>query len=333
MKSNKVYRVVRVLSCLTIIIFIFYLYLPAKENCIETMNTTVGSDHVDVLCVGSSHMGHGLNALQMYRDYGYASYEIWGGSQAPWQSYYYLKEACKYQTPSVVIIDVYKMVSDPNSYMDYQTVINLLDTPLSLNKIQTVMESVANSKLEILLRYPYIHDEYNTSDMRSIRKLYGKIDYSMGYMFENGICAEYDEIIDQNKKLDCEPIASKNEEYLIKMIEYCRQRGINPVLVNAPCPLIDEHDQKMFNYVRELVASYDVPLIDGNTILNDIGIDVNVDFCEGGHTNHSGVTKFTTYVAKYLYNNYDLPDRRGEAGFEPYEKGLEWLAECEHDYD
>ncbi len=61
----------------------FYLYLPPRENRIDRMNTTVERDHVDILCMGSSHMTSGLNPIQMYEDYGYATYIVAGGGQAP----------------------------------------------------------------------------------------------------------------------------------------------------------------------------------------------------------------------------------------------------------
>jgi hypothetical protein len=65
----------------------------------------VDKNTIDVLCVGSSHMGSGINPVQMWDDYGISAYSIWGGSQAVWFSYYYLLEALKNRNES----DVFKI--------------------------------------------------------------------------------------------------------------------------------------------------------------------------------------------------------------------------------
>ncbi len=53
------------------------------------------------------------------------------------------------------------------------------------------------------------------------------------------------------------------------------------------------------------------------------------DCCgDGGHLNHSGVTKLTLWLEKYIDEYYDLPDRRGDSAYKIYEEGVERLNEC-----
>lgn len=337
MSSKRVFRVVRIVICVGTICIGLYMYLPPHENRIETMNKTVGEQHVDVLCIGSSHMFCGLNPIQMYDDYGYASYIVACGSQAPWQSYCYIKEIDKTQDPSIIILDVYMMgANNEDEYEDYQTVNNLLDIPLSFNKISAVYESVANSKLDIILRFPYIHDDYAAFSGLTCFKFFGYEDYSLGYDYSTEIENDYNGSYDivEFKNGDVAPISIKNEYYLRKIIGYCHMNNISLILVNAPWPMISEDTQRKYNYIGRIAGENGVPFIDGNLLLKELGMDWATDVRgNGGHINHSGVTKFTTYVENYINKNYSVPDRRGNIDYRSYEMAAEWLKEKESEKD
>ncbi len=322
-------RVFRILVCLGIIVVLFYLYLPPHENCIDTMNKTVGYNHVDILCVGSSHMFCGLNPAQMYKDHGFAAYIIAHGSQSPWQSYYYLKEALRTQTPQLVILDVYMFQYDYEAYQDYQTVVNLLNTPLSCNKISALNASVAESKLNILLRFPYIYDEYDEWPGFTLEKYYGNEDYSLGFNYDNTTdkkeIEEYG-IGEADNVTSVHKINEKNEEYLRKIVCYCKDRGIEIVLINAPWPFVGYDSQARFNYIDQIASEYDICFIDGNRKWDDIGVDWTTDSMgNGGHLNYSGVTKFTAYTDRILERNFKLPDRRGNTDYLAWEESVRWL--------
>ena len=333
--TNSIYlkRLIRGTVCVTLICVVFYLYLPAQTSRIKKMNTSVGLEHVDVLCIGSSHMGYGLNPIQMYSDYGYATYVLWCGSQSPWQSYYYLKEALKYQKPSLVIVDVYKLgTTDDNAYEDSQTVNNLLNTPLSINKIKAVMESKADSKLDIILRYPYIHDEYSSFSGFSLNKFIGNNDYSsMGYIYVDGVDTEEQRNYGRTDMRSVKgemALSPKNEKYLREIIEFCLKENTSIILINAPWPMIDEETQQRFNSIGEIASEYNISFIDGNLLWDELGMDWTQDsWGDGGHLNHSGITKFTTYVENYINNNYYIPDRRNDINYKEYDEAVEWLAE------
>lgn len=321
-------RAFRIVVCMCSIFGLFFLYLPRKENCIKTMNTTVGFDRVDVLCVGSSHMSRGINPLQMYRDKGFASYIIWGGSQSPWQSYYFLKKSLDKQKPVMVILDAYMIgAADQTYYKDYQTVINLLDTPISVDKLQAVLASEAESKTDILLRFPYLHDSYDKVFGLTWEKYYGNTDYLMGGLYENGLFL-YTDVEDVTDVTGETVISPKNEEYLRKIIEFCHSRDIELIISNAPSPTINSEIQKRFNYIGKIAKEYDVPFIDGNRICKEIGIDWTNDCLDrSGHLNCGGISKYTAYVEDYISENYTVPDRRGNDEYLTYDEGVKRLYE------
>lgn len=319
MKKVYITRTVLLMITVCVIAILFYLYIPPQSNILETMNETIGKNKVDVVCVGSSHVFSGINPTQMYNEKGIAAYDIAIGSQAPWQSYYYIKEICKTQNPKVIVFDTYMLgTQDEDGYKDYQTVSNLLNCRLSMNKILAVLDSKADSKLSILLRFPYLYNRYDEYAGFTIDKLYGEKDYSFGYAYSDGIQV-YNDVVDVSNVNETEQIDPKSEKYLGKIIDFCSRNSIQLVLTNTPWPCITEETQKKFNRIAEIADDKGVPFLDGCKCSSEIGMDYTVDsYGDGGHLNHTGVTKYTKWLVNYLSTNNSLPDRRGEPGYEAY---------------
>lgn len=293
------------------------------------MNTTVGINRIDVLCVGSSHAFQSIIPAQMYAEKGYSSYVLAGGSRAPWQDYYYIKEALKDQSPKLIVLDVYKAGGSQavEAYHDYETVNNLLETPLSINKIRAVAVSRADSKLDILLRFPYIHDKFSGFPRPTIDKFYGNRNTLFGYDLQTDV--EPGSIPQSVRGVTgTAPINSKNEKYLRKIIEYSQKNGINILLANTPWPQIDEEGQMYFNYIGKLAKEYNVPFLDGNLYWDEIGIDWSTDRNDKhGHLNYSGATKYTHWLDEYISEHYDIADHRNDPEYSVYEDGIRWIEE------
>lgn len=328
MNKNIIFRLLRIITIIFVICGVFYLYIPPIEGKIETMNTTVGENTVDILCVGSSHMFSGINPIQLYEEYGYSAYVLAAGSQAPWQSYYYIKEANKTQNPQIVIFDTYILgTMKPEDFQDYQTVSNMLYFKNSYDKLCTIMESTADSKLNIILRFPYVYNRTENYSGLSINKLYGRIDYSMGYSYSTAV-ESYDKVLDVNNIIESVPLDSKNEKYLRLIIEYCREKEIALILTNTPWPCITEESQKKFNEIKRIVTEYNIEFIDGCLLYKEIGIDYMTDSSgDYGHLNYYGVTKYTKWIGDYIKDNYSLTDHRGNKQYNAYEEGINWLNE------
>ena len=325
-------RLKRALAILTVLLIIgaaFYLYIPPHAGRIQNMNATLGDTKVDVLCVGSSHVYNGINPIQMYRERGIAAYDLAESSMAPWQSYYYIREACKTQHPKLLIFDTYKVgsVQDENAYQDYQTVISLQSFPFGINKMKALAESKANSRLDILLDFPYSHDDYEGYPGLTTHKSRGIKDYSFGYEYLTGT-EPYPDVSDISGITDTVPLMEKNEKYLRMIIEYCRDNDIDLLLTNTPWPDISAYEQRYFNRIGEIAGEYGIPFINGCLYYEDMGIDYKTDcYGDGGHLNYTGVTKYTTFLEDYICEHYNLPDRRKDTEYSVYDEGVKWLDE------
>ena len=79
-------------------------------------------DSIDVLALGSSHAFEDINTGVLFRSYGIAAYILAGSVQPYWNTYYYLAEALKTQTPRLVILEAYASTFDFD-YSDHSRII------------------------------------------------------------------------------------------------------------------------------------------------------------------------------------------------------------------
>ncbi len=102
-----------------------------------------------------------------------------------------------------------------------------------------------------------------------------------------------------------------------------------PVLVTiAPYFLIDEKSEKMFNRVGEIAGEYGDLFLDGNKLVDEIGVDYQVDNADDvGHLNYLGNQKYTKYLGTYIKEHYTVSDRRADAAYESWQKNADYIRE------
>ena len=81
---------------------------------------------LDVLCVGSSHSYHSIQPNLLWGNYGIPSYVLSSPGQSVPCSYYLLKEALKYQSPKVVLLETY-LFREENKYRTQERLRQAID--------------------------------------------------------------------------------------------------------------------------------------------------------------------------------------------------------------
>ena len=89
-------------------------------------------DSIDVLFLGSSYAYCDWNPAVMYTESGLTGYVMGGSEQPPALTYWYLKEALKTQSPSVVVLEANSLFFD--RYRNY-TQTNVERMPWGLNRL------------------------------------------------------------------------------------------------------------------------------------------------------------------------------------------------------
>ncbi|MBQ6343127.1 MAG: hypothetical protein IJI41_08405 [Anaerolineaceae bacterium] len=269
-------------------------------------------DTVDVLFLGSSHIGMNISTDMLWNKYGIAGYKCWGSTQPIWNTYYYLKECLKYQTPKVVVVDVHGATFSYD-YADYVLQIkNTMGMRFSQNKIDAVINSAPENQWgNLLLELPTFHTRYNELTEADFQYFPWNKHNDITVLVNQAQDLVFPfEIIDKDQTTETEPMAEKEEKYLRAIIELCQEKNVPLELIAAPYQL-SEFEQKRFRGVRDVISEYEgIRFTNFNDVYKDYGIDPQTDFLDPGHFNAAGVPKYSYAVAGLLMEKYDLPDRR-----------------------
>lgn len=272
------------------------------------------NNSMDAIFVGTSVVFDGINTGVLWEKYGIAAFDLAGAAQPIWNSYFFIKESLKTQSPKVVVLDVlaFRITED---YMEHSRIIgNNFGFKMSLDYLRSLKASAEEEHIDYLLRFPTYHTRYeelSEKDFQGYDKDYKGFQYLEGTSVESSRPEgfETDEIGE---------ITEKNEMYLRKICELCREENVPLLLIKTPYQANLE-ETKIFNRAAQVASEYDVPFMDFNYYYDDIGLVFPTHFYDTTHLNGRGSEIFSDYFAGYLKENYEIPDHRGENGYETYD--------------
>ncbi len=292
------------------------------------------SDQIDVLFLGSSHMINGVNPLDLYEQYGFTSYNMGGhGSEMP-ETYWELRLALQYCKPKVVVVDTYMMERD-YQYQDVrggasedeintsveQLHYNIDCFPYSRLKKEAVEDLILDPSIRKQFLFPFItyHSRWSDLHENDFRRLRGRASRNTMMGAEMRFKTYAGEIHSVAYLKDAGMEApSVGAEYLIRLIEECRENGIGVVVVTLPFHET-ETDWRTANGAALIAESMGVPNIN---FLRMSEVNAYTDFNDQGHLNHTGAEKVTAYIGRFLSENFALEDRREQEGCERWEERL-----------
>lgn len=277
---------------------------------------------VDVMFYGSSHIYAGVNTVALWDEYGIAGYDLAGTMQTLWNSYYNMEESLKYQTPRVIVVDVYGALIEEEYYTSTNVIKNASSMRFSTNKIRNIWSSVPHEEfLSYLLSYPLTHDSYREISkgnyVRGSDKIGGK--WYKGFNPSFGITI-YDKLPEVAERLEKRQPSEKNKEYLEKMVALAQEHQIELIFIVVPYEGWQDVDESIYAWIEEFAANNSVPFFNGNRNLDKMGFDPATDYAEASHLNYNGACKFTQYLGHWLKENCELQDHRGEELYQSWQE-------------
>lgn len=276
-------------------------------------------DTIDVLLVGSSHMGINVDAAELWDEEGIASYCIWGAYQPMWNSYYDIVEALKTQKPKLIVLETYGMIN-LNEYVDYASVIkNTMGMKISKNKVDAIKASCEKEQwLDMLLEFPTYHARYSELTEDDFQHYFWQKDVINKHtvLINNTVEFSKPDVSTVDEKGE---ISEKQKEYFNKIVQLTSENNIQLLLITTPYALQAE-EQAQFNSISDMAEKEGVPYINYNLLYDEIGIDFSTDLSDegGGHLNGYGARKVSKHLAEYIKENYDVPDRRGDSKYDSW---------------
>ena len=289
---------------------------------------------VDVLILGSSHAFEDFNTGTLWDEYGLSSFILAGSVQPMWNTYYYLKEALKTQTPDLIVLEGYCTTFSSEYSDDSRIIKNNYGLKWSSDKVESLRVSSPQERWsEFFLEYSQYHTRYKELSRDDFVKNQGNPFFKDWKGFGCNMDTIPIEGIDVSGIEERNSLYKKTEKYYRKTIELAIDNDIPIVVVISPYVGISKEEQKIFNEASDIAGEYEVPFINCNLNYDEIGLDWSSDAGDGDHLNYRGNQKFSKYIGKYLVENYNLKDHRGEVKYSSWEDSASYIRQMIYDQE
>lgn len=281
----------------------------------------------DVLVIGSSHAYQGINTAVLWKEFGIPAFNLCGAAQPIWNTYYYLEEALKTQTPKAIILDTY-YVHMTDDYTDASTAIKNTyglkwsDTKINAIKSSFDTEKTGNQYFFSILQYHSRYSDLNKADFYPYQANKDMYENHKGFYcyFKSASVTERDLTVYDYYNAFTEKI----DFYYRKIFELANSKNIPIIPIAIPFNA-EAYHQGFFNtakYISE--KEYGTKFYNFLTEYKDaIALDYSTDFSDNQHLNYIGNTKLTRFLGDILKNEYNTPDRRGDDKFSSWEADAE----------
>lgn len=264
----------------------------------------------EVLFVGDCEVYENFSTITLWEKYGISSYIRGSAQQLTWQSYYLLEDALRYETPKVVVFNVLALkYNEPQS--EAYNRMSIDGMRWSSSKVNNIKASMTEDEKFIdyvfpILRYHSRWSELTTDDFKHL--------FTKDLVTHNGYYMRVD-VKPQGEFPEPKPLidytlGEKAMGYMQKMVDLCKEKDIELILIKAPTEFphwYDEWDAQVVEFARK----NDVPYINYIPLQDEIGLDMSQDTYDAGlHLNTQGAEKMADYFGAYLVENYELTDYR-----------------------
>lgn len=272
-------------------------------------------DSIDVLFLGSSVAEAQFIPQILYNDYGIRSYNLACEQQNLVTSYYWLKEALRFQKPKAVIVDTY-MLFPINNYEP-------------LNSEESCTRKAMDSMRWSSVKWDAVHDICYYDPKQSLMSYYfpniryhtrwsslSEEDFTFIKMENHYELKGYAPLAGRLNNFDFLPFSASDSkereemvplmrEYLDRIVELCDENDMTLILVKTPTA---REDIAKYNTLNDYAAEKNVVFWDFNeeTYYNDCGFDFAQDMNDDVHANIWGAEKLSHYMAAILYNDYGI---------------------------
>ncbi|SKB87284.1 hypothetical protein SAMN06296386_10797 [Lachnospiraceae bacterium] len=286
----------------------------------------------DALYFGASRMHEAIDPIYIWQNYGVSSYNLASAGESIQITYFVVKEALEHSHPKVVFVDS-AIISDEKDEINcgYGFVHQSIDAlPLNQNKLDAIKYAgkfFDGGMMAFLSPLYAYHNRYEglTKDDFKIDYNYDKGAYMVSTFREVREPAEFTDEADTLKGGD-------GTVYLTKILDLCKERGVQCVLVDVPVPgnMFSLSRQRHMNALKVLTEGHGGVYMGFNEKDADIDIDYRYNFGDSVHLNYIGGNKAADKLAKYMTDDLGIEDHRDDPSYaEPWKADIEkYRAQC-----
>ena len=271
----------------------------------------------DVLFMGTSRVLDAVQPMELWRDYGFTSYNMGNNSEPLEMTRHVMELAFDTHVPKIAVIDVFYMRHRLDEEWAYTYRHTFLDEiPLSRAKIDVVRATLPESKWqEFLMPFSLYHGRWDEILSGSTVQMVDCEPFMMGGEMRRGRVAAPDFALTEEIAQEEQP----GEEALREIAALCREHGVEPVFIALPGHATRE-EQMTMNRTAAVAQELGVPFV--NMMFENV-IDHDRDcYDAAGHLNPDGASKATAYLGAWLTEHFDLEDKRGNSAYAYWNENL-----------
>ena len=263
-----------------------------------------------------------------------SSFILAGSVQPMWNTYYYLREALKTQTPELIVLEGFCTVFSSEYSDDSRIIKSNYGLHWSKDKVESLKISSPQERWrEFFLEYTQYHTRYKELSGADFLKDQGDPIYKDWKGFGCNMVTTPLEQLDVTGVSDRTPLFEKTEKYYRATLELALEKKIPIIVVVSPYAGINEGEQQMFNTASDIADEYDIPFINCNLINEEIGIDYAVDVADVEHLNYKGNQKYSRFIGQYLVDKYGISDHRGDEKYSSWQDDANYIRQIIYDQE
>ncbi|SDB54221.1 hypothetical protein SAMN02910298_02771 [Pseudobutyrivibrio sp. YE44] len=295
-------------------------------------------DSIDVLFLGSSVAANAFNPQELYSKYGITSYNLASAQQSLFMNYYWLKEALRYQSPSVVVVDtkfLWNVHPEDSINMSEGHIRRCLD-PMKWSSVK--MEAVhelckldgSQDEMSYYFKNKRYHSKWTSLSSQDFQMRddisYPLMGFALNSDYVYGEFSAFDPT-DEDAVVEFAPLM---QEYLDKISALCKENNISLVLTSMPGGVMNDS----FNNTLEKYAS-DNGIAYYNFAAADLYSEVGAELPRESiieHANLWGSIKLMDYLGGVFTSEYGLKSHKDltfEESVSDYES-LKYNCEIKH---
>lgn len=264
--------------------------LISNRDLVVAQLETEEPDQIDVLCVGNSLGFCSVNPMELYKNYGITSYVASTAMQTPLETYYVIQKALKRHPIKVILWEA---------------------NNIAQGSTDPVWVTSAFLAEEIKYRHPFLR--YHNAWCKKVNGFTPRPNFK-GYVINEVVQPYIGGEYYNNDGTDAAEIRGEGLYFFDKIKKLCDENHIQLVLYTNPSPLCYRPAQN--RGIQKFAKEKGVDYLNGEADVEQIGIDWSRDtYDKGDHLNLDGAKKMTDYIGRYLADEQELEDHRGDAAY------------------
>ena len=314
----------------TLCFFIIFIYVFVSvtylfRGDLASRKSVVGVKEVeplDMIYVGGSAAYCYWEPLKAWNDCGFTSYNVATSGIESESILYYIKNSLKYQTPELFVVGIRSFEyyhKDGGTESGLRRTSDSLDF-FDMDRIRFIRSYLNRRTLDTdelslyldIMKYHTNYEALSSPESWEMINNSGEAPYMGSVIQSSYYYLEEPEPFQTQNRAELEPNAS---ETLYELLDFCKEKDLNVLFVVCPYS-ISEEDYAIYNTIQDIVSSYGYGFLNANDYYAEMEFDFSRDFSDKSHVNDYGAEKYTAFLEKYIKENYDLPDHRGESRYD-----------------